>query len=147
MLPTVFKRNGLSTGNLIDEIVNDSFLPGFLSWNGDYAYSNKPKVNIVDHENEYVIDVAAPGLEKKDFNVQIDGDVLKISSEQKTKNEEKHEGYLYHEFGYKSFSRSFILPENVSAEKIKASHKNGILSVSIPKTEIKKEKARDIKIS
>ena len=95
----------------------------------------------------YTIEVAAPGLEKKDFRIDLDNDVLTISSEREEKHEENRDQYTRREFGYESFSRSFNLPELVDVEKINASHKNGILFVNIPKKEEAKVKpARQIAI-
>ena len=86
-------------------------------------------------------------MEKKDFNVDIHNNVLTISSEKEMKNEVENEKIMRREFSYTSFKRSFTLPETTDSEKIKASYKEGILSISIPKKEEAKEKpARQISI-
>jgi HSP20 family protein len=103
-------------------------------WNTDVP-ATVPSVNITEDKNNYHIEMAAPGLKKEDFNIDLDGDVLTISSE---KEEEKKEGketgnYFRKEYNYTSFSRSMTLPDNVDVKKIDAKYNDGILSVSIPK--------------
>jgi HSP20 family protein len=146
MLPSVLsRRNSAVPRNFVDEFFNDSFLPKFFDWNFDSA--NTPAVNVEENDKEYLIDVAAPGLDKQDFKVNIDDNVLTISSKKEVKNEENRDGYLRREFNYTSFSRAFTLPENTDSSKIKASHKNGILSITIPKAEAKAKQVTEIKIS
>lgn len=109
-----------------------------------------PAVNIKENDNEFEIDVAAPGLKKEDFKLNLDNNVLTISSEKEIRNEEKDEkgNYTRQEFGYQSFSRSFTLPEMVDADKIKANYKDGILKINVPKREeAKKRSPRNIDIS
>jgi len=111
------------------------------------GFKTLPAVNISEGENEFTIEVAAPGLEKKDFKIDLDNDSLTIASVREDKNEESQDQYTRREFRYNSFSRSFTLPETVDAESISASHKNGVLNVSIPKKEEAKAKpARQITI-
>ena len=100
-----------------------------------------PAINIVDDKDEYRIEVAAPGLRKKDFKVNMDGNVLTIHSEKEVKNEEKNEKYARKEFSYSSFQRSFTLPEGTDTENIKASYVDGILTIHIAKKEEAKKKA------
>ena len=101
---------------------------------------NIPAVNLAENNNEYRIEVAAPGLDKKDFNINLDNDVLTISSEKEDKKEDKDDNFMRCEFNYSRFSRSFTLPESANAEKIKATHKDGFLYVHIPKKEEAKQK-------
>jgi HSP20 family protein len=146
MLPSVFRsRSSAVPRNFVDDFFNDSFLPGFMDWN--FENTSMPAVNVEETDREYTIDVAAPGLDKQDFSVNVDNKVLTISSKKEMNNEEKRDGFLRREFNYSSFSRSFTLPENTDASKIKASHKNGVLSISIPKTEVKPKQSTEIKIS
>ena len=87
-------------------------------------------------------------MEKKDLKIDINEDVLTISSETKNETEESNDGYKRKEFSYSSFCRSFYLPENVNRDKIEASYKDGILSVELPKMEEEKNKiSKQIKIS
>lgn len=109
-----------------------------------------PAVNIKENDHDFEIEVAAPGLKKEDFKLNLDNNVLTISSEKEVRNEEKDQkgNYTRQEFGYQSFSRSFSLPELVDADKIKASYTDGILRIHVPKREeAKKRSPRNIDIS
>jgi HSP20 family protein len=94
-----------------------------------------PAVNITEDKDFYKICVAAPGLEKKDFNIDVEGNMLTISSEKEEKKEEKNERLTRKEYNYSSFSRSFTLPEAVMTEKIEALYEGGELKVMLPKKE------------
>ena len=148
MLPNVLsRRNSTVPRNFVDEFFNDDFFPKFFNTASNWSNASVPAVNVEETEKEYVIDVAAPGLEKKDFKVTLDENVLTISSQTEQNSEEKKEGYLRREFNYSSFSRSFTLPEDTDGKEIKASHKNGVLTISIPKHEAKAKVSKEIKIS
>ena len=98
-----------------------------------------PAVNIYETNEDYKVEVAAPGYSKKDFNITLDNDLLTISSEKE--NPEGQQGdFTRREFNYQSFKRSFTLPNTVEEEKISANYKNGILHISIPKKEEAKTK-------
>ncbi len=110
--------------------------------------SSMPAVNIREDEKNYVLDLAIPGIDKKDLKIDINEDVLTISSETKNESEESGDGYKRKEFSYSTFCRSFYVPENVTREKIEANYKDGILSVALPKMEEEKSKInRKIEIS
>lgn len=101
---------------------------------------NVPAVNVSENENEYKLCIAAPGLEKKDFKVEMREDLLTISAE-KIKEEKEEKGrYNRREYNYSSWSRSFTLPEDVEGNKIDARYENGELKISIPKTAGKEKK-------
>ncbi len=130
-----------------------SFMDDFLGLDrypvryNNSGFKSLPAVNISEGENEFTIEVAAPGLEKKDFKINLENDVLTIASVREDNKEEIQENYTRKEFGYCNFSRSFNLPDTVDAENISAAHKNGILNVSIPKKEEAKAKpARQVAI-
>jgi HSP20 family protein len=130
--------------DLFDEFLGMDFYPVHYRRNG---FKSLPAVNVTEGDEAYTIEVAAPGLEKKDFRIDLDNDVLTIASVREDNREENQDQYTRREFGYESFSRSFNLPELVDNEKISASHKNGILFVNIPKKEEAKVKpARQIAI-
>ena len=99
-----------------------------------------PAVNVLESDNSFKIELAAPGLKKEDFKINIHENVLTISSEQKTENEENTGKYTRKEFNYKSFKRSFTLPKTVDGEKIVASYDNGVLGLELPKKEEAKPK-------
>ncbi len=95
-----------------------------------------------------MMEMAVPGLKKSDFHIDLDNQLLSISTKMREENEEKDEIYTRREFGYASFKRSFTLPESVNEDKINASYNEGILSIHLPKKEEAKQKpARSIKIS
>ena len=107
-----------------------------------------PAVNVQEDENEYVIEVAAPGMKKDDFKVEVNNDILTISAEKENKDEEKEEGYTRREFCYTSFNRSFAIPKNeVDQGKIDAKYEDGILKIKLQKREeVKPKPARTIEI-
>lgn len=96
---------------------------------------NVPSVNIKETPKDYLLEVAAPGLERKDFKIEVDNHMLTISAEKEEKKEEKKEsnGYSRKEYSFNSFCRSFTLPENVKEGNIDAKYENGILKVTVPK--------------
>jgi Molecular chaperone (small heat shock protein) len=94
---------------------------------------NVPTANITETPKEYKLELAAPGLERKDFNVEVDNHVLKISTEKEEEKREKDGEYSRREYSFNSFSRSFTLPEDVREGNIDAKYENGVLKVSIPK--------------
>ena len=143
MLPAIRKRSHVP--GYLDNFFGSDLMRSFFSDGADYSV---PAVNIKENDKNFEIEVAAPGLNKDDFNITLDNDVLTIKSEKKSETEDKQEDYMRREFQYSTFCRSFSLPESVNRDKIKASHKNGILSVELPKNEEATiEKSKKIKIS
>jgi HSP20 family protein len=131
------------------KIKNPTFLPGWRDdlFTGSFwpdAESKVgvsiPAVNVNEDENQFNIEVAAPGMDKKDFKLDLNHNVLTISSEKMEKKEDDNKKFTRREFRYSSFNRSFTLPNSVNEEGIKASYKEGILNISIPKKEEAKEK-------
>jgi len=138
MLPKFRKGRGESLPNLVDEFFGRDLLSDFFE---DVQRGvSVPAVNISEGKNEFKIEVAAPGLTKDDFDVSVDDNMLTISSEKEQEDEKKEENYMRREFSYSSFRRTFSLPEGVDAEKIEASHKNGVLTIKLPKKEEAKAK-------
>lgn len=143
----VTKRPSFATP-VFDNLFNELF-------NGDFAGPAKnsftkktPTVNVIESKENFRIEVAAPGLEKKDFNLSVEKDQLLIEASKKEEKENKEEKFTKREFNYAAFKRSFYLPETVDASKIGASYENGILNITLPKVEeAKAEAARSIKIS
>ncbi len=115
----------------------------------DNSYSGKPPVNISENNDNFTIEVSAPGFSKEDIKVNIDNKTLTISSEKKEEKGNKEDSIVTRrEFGYSSFKRSFTLPETVNTDKINAKYDNGVLSILIPKREEAKTKpVRTVKIS
>jgi HSP20 family protein len=141
MLPSITRKSfrPFYMPNLFD----DDFFPVLTG-----RSNSMPAVNIREDEKVFVLDLAIPGIDKKDLKIDINEDVLTISSESKNEKEETREGYKRKEFSYSSFCRSFYIPENVNKDNIEANYKDGILTVSLPKEEEEKSKiTRQIKIS
>ncbi|MEJ7680088.1 MAG: Hsp20/alpha crystallin family protein [Segetibacter sp.] len=149
---TLTRRNGnLSNSfpNLFDDFLNRDL----FDWNNS-NFSNTgttlPAVNVKETPESFVVEMAAPGMKKEDFKVELNNNVLTISSEQKTEHEEKdNDKYTRKEFSYQSFQRSFQLSrEAVDADKIQAKYENGVLNLAIPKREeVKQKPSRLIDIS
>lgn len=120
--------------NLLNELANGSFSKpkrnGFIK--------NQPAVNVIENNDNFRIEVAAPGLTKKDININVEKDILTINADREIKQKEG-EKYSRREFSYDNFKRSFQLPDTVDAANIKASFRNGILEVTIAKKEEAKE--------
>ena len=105
-----------------------------------------PSVNIQEDDKQFTLEMAVPGMKKDDFKINLDNQVLTVSTEQKEEKEEKKDHYTRREFVYSSFSRSFRLPKTILAEKIKADYKDGILKVTLPKDE-KAKLTREISVN
>jgi len=143
MLPSVKTRSFLP--GFVDEFFGNDLLSNFFD---TQTGVNLPSVNVIEGADDFKIEVAAPGLEKKDFKIDLHNNVLTVSSEKEKKEENKTDKFLRREFSYTSFKRSFSLPEAGEPEKIKATYDNGILVITIPKKEQAKERPpREIKIS
>lgn len=135
---------------------NPAFTPNLRSWVEDFfgdfklfpgdGASLTPAVNIREMEDMFVVEVAAPGMKKDDFTIEIKDGALMISSVHKEEKEEKTENYMRKEFSFSKFSRSFALPENVNQEKIKASYKDGLLLIDLPKMEKTPPKVKKVAI-
>lgn len=113
---------------------------GILNMEGDFipyeSLLKIPYVNVWETETDYQIDLAAPGLDKKDFRVELANNVLYISAEKEVRTEKSIGGISHKEFSFDNFCRTFRLPENSKVEKVQAHYENGILKVEIPKKEI-----------
>lgn len=140
MLPMITRR---TFSPLLSNIFDDDFFPAVNN-----RISSMPAVNIRENDKSFMLELAVPGIDKKDLKIDISDDVLTISSETKNETEENQDGYKRKEFSYSSFCRSFYIPENVNKEKIGAGYKDGILTVELPKAEEDKSKlSRQVKIS
>ena len=136
MLP-VIRRN-----SLFPSIVDEFFGKDIPGWMDMETGISSPSVNIIEGKEDFRIEVAAPGLEKEDFRINLQNNVLTISSEKENRKEEKHEKFMRREFSYVQFSRAFSLPSSADSEHVNATYRNGVLSVAIPKKEEAKEKPR-----
>jgi len=120
----------------------ERFLDGFFGRERTSLFSRVPAIDVLDKKDRIVVKAEVPGMDKKDISVSVEGDVLTIKGETKKETEEKKEDYYYSERSYGSFYRNVALPAAVSREKVKASYKDGVLSVTLPKTEEKTKETR-----
>jgi len=131
--------------------VDNFFSRDWMDWNNsNFSNTNTtlPAVNIKEDKDQYEIEVAAPGMKKDDFKINLDNNQLSISSEKKSEVKDENDKYTRKEFSYQSFSRTFTIPDGVvNGEKIEAKYLDGVLSIKLPKREeVKPKPARAIEI-
>jgi HSP20 family protein len=138
---TLIKRSewpSLMNGNWLSNFFdNDRFFDSI-----DLKKLSMPPVNVKETEKGFEVEVAAPGLSKKDFKINVDNGVLTISSEKEEQKEQKEKDYTRREFSYNSFSRSFTMPENANEDDIKANYQDGILKLTVAKKTTLQPKAK-----
>jgi len=145
----------MSTRALTKPVLSPSLFDDFFKpWNelfDDNRFLNRintmPPVNITENKNFYMVSLAAPGLKKDKIKIDVEGNMLTISSEKEEKIEEKDKKFTRKEYSYSSFSRSFTLPEDVKAESIDAHYENGVLEIKLPRKEETKKIAATKKIA
>ncbi|MBT8280248.1 MAG: Hsp20/alpha crystallin family protein [Muriicola sp.] len=120
--------------SMFPSLMNEFLRPDWLGGSENFV-STLPAVNIKEDDMGFNLELAIPGKNKNDFNVEVDKDVLTISMESKTEDEQTEDNYTRKEFSYSSFKRSFTLPDTVNSDKIKATYEEGILSLQLPKKE------------
>lgn len=143
---SVMRKNNNSLFPAIPSLMDDFFGRDWLdsslaTWRS--SGSTLPAVNVRETNDEFMIEVAAPGMKRDDFSVELDNNVLTISSQKEDNYEEKDQkgNYTRREFSYQSFQRSFSLPQNkIKGDEITAQYVDGVLHVTVPKTEDAKTK-------
>ncbi|MBL4703126.1 MAG: Hsp20/alpha crystallin family protein [Flavobacteriales bacterium] len=141
MLPVRFHNTTAPNfSNLFDE-----FFGKDMEYNASCS-TTMPSVNIIESNEAFTIQVAAPGLEKKDFNVAVDGNKLTISSEKELEGLKDGEKFRKKQFSFSKFKRTFSIPEVLEGDKINAEYNSGILNVTIPKKEPVKKEIKQIKV-
>ncbi len=125
---SIVKRNSLFFPSLMNDFMGPDWFGGTEKYN-----TSVPAVNIKDNNEGFELELAVPGMKKDDFTVEIDNDVLTISSEMQSEKEESNDNYTRKEFSYTSFKRAFTLPETVDGSKIDAKYEDGILRLTLPK--------------
>lgn len=145
------KRSG-NRFPVFSPMFDDFFGRELFNWgNNNFSSTSTtmPSVNIRETADNYEVEVAAPGMDKKDFKITLDGNLLTISSQKQQSSEDVNDRYTRREFSYQSFQRSFELPKDVvDQENINARYENGLLHLSIPKKEeAKKKEPKLIEIS
>lgn len=145
----LIKRNEANwLPSVLDDMLRTDWLGGTTNENN--FTRNVPAVNIRETEDQFLVEVAAPGKSREDFNIELDNEILTISSEVKKENEEKEENgrFTRREFSYSNFKRAFSVPDTVNSEEISASYENGVLKINLPKREeAKVQPKRMIEIS
>ena len=123
----LLKRQNPAFSYLFDDFI--------LNQDWGYQKDSLPAVNIITSEDQFDIELATPGNKKADFQIEVEDEVLIISSEKVSQSGDTETSYERKEFGYNSFQRSFNIPESVNTDKISATYKEGVLTVSLPKKE------------
>ncbi|QRR02716.1 Hsp20/alpha crystallin family protein [Dyadobacter sandarakinus] len=119
----------------------------FSEFNTPAFSGSVPAVNVVENKDGFRIEVAAPGLQKSDFKLNLDKNQLTISAHKEQSEEQQNETYSRREFKYTSFQRTFTLPTSIDGDRIEANYVDGVLSIALPKREEAKEKpAREISV-
>jgi len=127
--------------NLVDFFDRDTL------FNDDFFNMEKslPAMNVKEHDDDFEIELASPGFDKKDFEITMNNDILEVSAEKSAEEEEQEDDYTRKEFNYRSFRRSLQLPKTVDDSKdVKATYKNGILKLQLMKKEEAKEKSKRV---
>lgn len=136
----------MKSQNWLQDLYRDLFEDEYVL--PQYKRASTPAINVIERENEFEVEIAAPGMTKEDFNINLTKDnELVISLERKSEKndkenngkEKKHGQYIRREFSYSSFRQSFTLPETIDTEKIAAKMEHGVLEITLPKKEVTKE--------
>lgn len=141
LVPT--RRNGQLSNGLFEFPSIDSWFDEFFR---DKPSMQSTSVNVIENDKDYLFEVAAPGFNKSNFDVTVDGDKLEISGNYSSENNEEEGNYKRREFSYSSFKRSFTLPKDVTQEDISAKYENGILNITVPKSNNKDSPNKRIEI-
>jgi len=132
--------------NWLPSVLDDMFKTDWLGENSSRGTigTRIPAVNIQETEENFMLALAAPGKTKKDFNIELDNNVLTISSEEREEktSSDANGRFTRKEFNYNNFKRAFSLPETVESDKISAAYKNGVLEINLPKKEEAKQQAK-----
>lgn len=149
MTTLVKSRNGNATrqSRTLDRPFNFTFPSLFNDffdrfWASDETSQWVPAVNVIERPDDYRLEVAAPGMNKEDFRVEVDNGVLSISGERREERKDENENLARREFYYGSFRRAFTLPDGADPNKVSATYQNGILTVTLPKMEEAKRKPK-----
>ena len=140
MLPIMHRNQWLP--DVFNDFFNTDFMPK--------ASATAPAINVMESDNDYTVELAAPGLEKEDFMVNINDEgnlVIKMEQKKEDKQEDKKAHYLRREFSYSKYEQTLILPDDVEKDKISAKVEHGVLTIDLPKTATAQKKpARQISI-
>ncbi len=145
---TVRPENGRVSFPRFSNLFENLFENEFNTLTNSQIFKTPVLVNVKDTKDSYLIEVAAPGFTKENFNIKVDGSLLSLSGEKEEEENIEGQKFTRKEFKFSSFNRSFTLPKTVDATKISATYEGGILTVILPKKEeVKVASAFDIKVS
>ena len=139
MLPALWRNRGSLVGPSLDDFIV-RFFYGWPTFERETDFKWSPRVDVNETDNEITIDVELPGIDKKDVKVEVKNNVLSISGERKKEEKTENAEYSRTESHYGKFERTFGLPETVETDKVSAKYKDGMLALTLPKTEKAKPK-------
>lgn len=139
---TVVRWRNLPAYDMLDKLMAREMNSGI-----NRSYRMLPATNILEKEDAYVIELAAPGRKKEDFQLQVENRMLSVSLEQKEEQDQPQERFTLREFHLEPFSRSFTLPKRADAEAIQAHYQDGVLSITIPVKQEEKPPVKRIEIA
>jgi HSP20 family protein len=139
-----YETPATTLSNLLDSFSDNEF---FNAWDRDITLASYPRVDIIEEKDNFKISADMPGLDKKDITVEIRNGVLAISGEKKEEKTERDKNRYYHfERRFGSFRREFALPDHVDSEHVDAKYSNGVLELTLKKTEAAKPKSIEVKV-
>jgi len=141
MTQVKFNNRPYTTLNLMEDLFSE--MPSLFK---NESWKNNVPVNIFENENVYRLELVAPGMEKEDFKIGIEKNILTISAERKNQETASNERLIRKEFSQRSFKRSFTIDEKIDTEKIEAKYFNGVLTLNLPKKQEVKASSKEIKI-
>jgi HSP20 family protein len=142
-----YNRAPVSTASPVDRLASEIFGPNISRFFGSDGFlDHSPRVNIVENNDEFRLEMQAPGFDKKDLKIEMVDDTLTIRGEHTEEQQNEETRWTRREFSRSAFERNFVMPQSVKADAIKADYVNGVLQVTIPKSEEAKPKTRSISI-
>jgi HSP20 family protein len=147
-METTFPTAAQQVGRTLSTTIIDPLVDAFNNlFDSPFAMS-VPKANVVETGNEIQIDLAAPGLQKEDFIIKADGNMLTVSAQKESSKIENDDPKNYRrEYNYSSFSRSFVLPDSAQVDQTKATYKDGVLTILVAKTDMPKKESKAITVA
>jgi len=146
---TLVKLNSRPLQKSFNNLMDDFFATVPSIFRDDFvtpSFRSFTPVNIKETENDYVLEVVAPGFQKEDFKINLDNNTLTVSVEKNEETENKNEKFIRKEFKQQSFSRSFTIDKNIDAESISAKYVNGVLTLNLAKKQEVKPSVKEISI-
>jgi len=145
---TLVKLNQRPVEKKVNSLFEDFFnnFPSRILNEEFSGFNQSVPVNVKETDNAYLLEIVAPGMDKKDFKVNIDNSILTISAEKKVENKDENQRHVRREFNFKSFTRSFTVDDTIQSDNIQAKYENGVLLIELPKKEEVKIAPKEISI-